>query len=185
MTVIEERTRCFVLASAKTTGDHRLETALAEHPWACSIRNDAHALMAELCLDHRAESNRAAWGLQRRESLVLVSGTDAASRALADAVRRYLPGIEIWSFDGERLHATHPGGWREVVDVSARAEPRPTPPPPPLRLAGGPMSEPTTVAGHDDDEDERIDESRADIDVTQEELAMLLAFDPPTGDPEP
>lgn len=195
MTVMEERTRCIVLRPESDAASQRLEAELAMREWTCIEWHDPYEAMADLCLSHRAESSRAAWGLETSEMLALTLPAEHACSAIVDAVRTYLPAVQVWRFDDDGLtleHAGEPSPTHKSPEAAPDRAPQndyPSTPAQvastaPLRLAEASLDAPfpQETEAVDDAPDEETDE--ASTDVTREELAMLLAFEPPMNEPD-
>lgn len=202
MTVMEERTRCIVLRPETDADTQRLDAALASREWSRIDWNGPYEAMVELCLCQRAEASRAAWGLENREQLALTVADVVAGAELVDAVRRYLPSVQIWRLEGEELSLEHEGVRPATkIDEPSGQTPAVEPWVPaahaaPLKLAESSLDDPFPTGSDASDEPSNglnnVDDDDADArpdgpstEVTQEELAMLLAFDPPSGEVTP
>jgi hypothetical protein len=219
MPISAERTRCVVLLPVEGELNGRLAAAVAARHWSASTHHDPYQALVELGLRDKAQASRAAWGLQPSERAVLLLGERDLLRrghidcdALIDAVRRFLPRVEIFEFAAGRLLETPGGPSRDGgTDEPDRADhrslaashapdrptrapaapPEPPAPPDPPRLVHPP--EPETVddapprngvAPRDEDvEAEREEAEASPTAVTREEIDMLLELDP--GDPTP
>jgi hypothetical protein len=77
--------------------------------WFAVVQHDPYLALAELALRERAQTARAAWGLQRMEGLALVvvepaRWPEASMRDLFSAVRRWLPpSVTIWTATEDRI----------------------------------------------------------------------------------
>lgn len=87
-----------------------LRAEFEKRDWFAVVEHDPHLALAELALREKAQSARAAWGLQRMEglALVIVEPKRWADETVADlcaAIRRWLPAATIWSASGDRIDA--------------------------------------------------------------------------------
>lgn len=167
-----ENTRCILLAPVGRGRSGDLVGLVEARGWDPVVLTDACLAMAELCLEDRTQSARTAWGLRpsRRLALVVVpeSAPPAAARAekLINAVRRYLPHVEVWLSDG-----------RDLTPVPAASTSDDAPPGPSrsgapahAEAGGSPFAAPTAHRA------DRAQPELVPVEITREEIDMLFAL---------
>jgi hypothetical protein len=199
-----EWTRVVVLRSARDgVRDERLTALFAARDWFAIEHTNAHLAMAELCLRERAQSARAAWGLQRVEksALVIIEPTHGHEHAdLIRAVHRYLPSTSVWAYadseltpqndapaTGSARRETQPSIQRPITMTPpttqspiATAPKRPAPPPSAIESSSLELRE----SGHESEQ--RSDEPLASSSrISREEIDMLLHAEADDSSPLP
>jgi len=165
------RTACIVVTSATTTGDDALSHVLAARGWRSIPVDDPVVAMAEAALREREQRVRTEWGLLRNEAVAMVIDTydcdevawDERSK-LIRAMRRYLPNVALWSFDGKQLVLMTGEGARSEQSGAMTPDPE---------HAVQKQTQVREQRGRDDDSTNAATEE-ADVIITREEVDMLL-----------
>jgi len=137
-------TRVIVLTPPPPDGcglSELLRHRFAAMDWFAIEQHDPILAMAELCLREKAQTARAAWGLQRLERIALVIAQSAywlrqgiSLRELTSAVSRYLPTATIWEIvDDEVVRIDEP--MEQVGGSDARPKSASTPMPQASKVA--------------------------------------------------
>ena len=147
------RTKCVVLATKAKCVDGRLRSQLEQRHWDALVTDLPLMAMAELCLAQRLQSSRTAWGLTSADGVALVVIEPSHWSDLSvmlRAIKRYVPVVGAWAFEGGTLRCIAEADRDEVLG-------RVTPP---------------RKTRPDDDED--CASEALDLQVTRDEIAMLL-----------
>ncbi len=147
------RTNCVVLAPDAKSVDGRLRSQLEQRQWDALVTDVPLMAMAELCLAQRMQSSRTAWGLTSADGVALVviePSHWADLSVMLRAIKRYVPVVAAWAFEGGTLRCIAEADRDEVLG----------------RVAPPPKARP-------DDEEDRASEP-LDPQVTRDEIAMLL-----------
>jgi hypothetical protein len=205
MPAIAFETTCVLLTPASGAVSSRLHSLLAARDWQTIETADPVHAMTQLCLLERAQTARGAWGLarQQRVALLLIAPEARADlQGLIPAVRKHLPEVALWAYEGGSLTAIHdPYASDDARDTQERALLSPTvmpreksvqagpsraavatrsaaPPrsaPPPLRMEPPAAAENEHIeAAASAPQHETADENTPDAAITRQEIAMLL-----------
>jgi hypothetical protein len=104
--VLSQTTLCVVTAEPSPA----LEDLLRDRGCQVIVREDLHLAMAEVCLQQRARLARAGWSGGRNEHVALVvvaspAGPSPNQQVLLASVRKYMPDVSVWTFDGTELQS--------------------------------------------------------------------------------
>lgn len=105
-----------------------LRRQFSERDWFPVLHHDPYLALSELALRDRAQTTRAAWGLQRMEGIALVilqpeTWPQPLMDDLTSAARRCVSGATIWTVTDERIEPA----LSRPNDPAARATSNPAP----------------------------------------------------------
>jgi len=168
-----DRTTCIVLMHNNernaTSADDVVRHALEQRGWAITYLDDPTQAMVELAICERAQTARAAWGLQRAANVVLAIDQPQCYELLLDAVAHYLPTVQVYDCSGGKLRLLQQSTNGQTPSITKPEQ----------------VSEPKAQTSATTDRRESDDESRdanTSPSISRDELDMLLEM---TGERTP
>lgn len=114
---LDDSVDCIVLGPCSSLDSPPVRDALTDRGWSARAIGDVYLAMAELCLEVKARTTRAAWGLSGSQTLHLLlassggsteGGTEDQRRRLVRAVQRTFPDVAVMEVVGGRLQTIDP-----------------------------------------------------------------------------